>query len=450
MMQGRELYNNECSSCHASDAKSGFLDIRNSRVADINYALEEEPLMVELGIADQVSPAEVELISLYLIEIYNDPDVEFGNQCDKDPILIKANLGNRLFFDSNLSLNRTMSCATCHDPSHAFVDARFKDTGTTNTVHGALSVGDDGVTLGGRNAPTAAYAKFTPTFAINTKGEYSGGQFHDGRAATLQDQAKGPFLDPAEMMMPSPESVIDRVMENPQYVTDFKAIYGDTIFNNKVTAYDALAESIAEFEKSDIFSPFDSKYDRSKLDPGDPDHYSMNALEQQGYEIFFNTSRTNCAFCHSINSATEGSNEIFSNFEYENIGTPKNLKALIARDGDTSKTDLQLGGRVDIDDPTLYGLTKVPTLRNIAVTDPYMSNGVFKELRTIFAFYNHMSGNNSTPLNPETNAPWDDAEVSTTVNLPLLQMEPLTEVEMDALEAFLKTLTGKRYEGLLE
>jgi len=91
----------------------------------------------------------------------------------------KEKLGKNLFFDENLSLDRKTSCATCHDPDHAFVDARFlkPDVDQSIFMHGALSVGDDDVSLGGRNAPTATYAKFSPEFSKNTKGVYVGGQF---------------------------------------------------------------------------------------------------------------------------------------------------------------------------------------------------------------------------------------------------------------------------------
>ena len=449
MMEGRDLYNENCKVCHASDAQSGMFDIRGSLVADIDTAMQEVPDMVELNLADQVPPVQRELISLYLVQIKTDPEVEFGNQCDAVSALSSESLGSRLFFDANLSLRKTISCASCHNPGHAFSDARFQLPEDLNPVDGALSVGDDGVTLGGRNAPTASYAQFIPVFSQNTDGEYFGGQFHDGRAATLKEQAKGPFLDQAEMMMPSAESVVDRVLENPQYVVDFKALYGEDVFDDKLHAYDVVAESIASFEKTEVLAPFDSKYDRSQLDVSDANAYEMSVLEEQGYALFFDTNKTNCVLCHSINSESESSNEIFSNFKYENIGTPRNLEALIARDGNTDKIDLGLGGRVDINDSTHYGKVRVPTLRNVAVTDPYMSNGVFKELRTVLEFYNHMSGNESTTLNPETNASWGDAEVSATINHPLLEMELLSDEELNALEAFLMLLTDRQYEGLI-
>lgn len=449
MMEGRDLYNTHCMVCHASDAYSGVFDIRGSVVADIDSAMQEVPDMVELNLAEQVPSQERTLISLYLVQMRSDPLVEFGNECEAFSAVTKEELGGRLFFDTNLSLRKTIACASCHNPGYGFSDARFQLPDTTNTVEGALSVGDDDVTLGGRNAPTATYAQFIPVFSQNTDGDYIGGQFHDGRAATLKEQAKGPFLDQAEMMMPSAEAVVDRVLENPQYVADFKALYGEDVFDDKLRAYDALAESIAHFEKTEVFAPFDSKYDRSRLPTNDENAYTMTLQEEQGYTLFFDTNKTNCVLCHSINSVSESANEVFSNFKYENIGTPRNLDALLARDGNTDKIDLGLGGRSDINNSIHYGKVRVPTLRNVAVTGPYMSNGVFKELSTVLAFYNHMSGQESTTLNPETNTTWAEAEVNATINHPLLKMELLSDEELAALEAFLILLTDKQYEAAL-
>ncbi|HWK54079.1 MAG TPA: cytochrome-c peroxidase, partial [Hyphomicrobiales bacterium] len=95
-------------------------------------------------------------------------------------------LGRALFFDVNLSRDRTQSCATCHDPARAFTD--WRDSG----VNAAASLGDDQLSLGDRNAPTASYASLTPDFHRDAQGEYVGGQFWDGRAATLDAQAGGP------------------------------------------------------------------------------------------------------------------------------------------------------------------------------------------------------------------------------------------------------------------
>jgi len=124
---------------------------------------------------------------------------------------------------------------------------------------------------------------------------------------------------------------------------------------------------------------------------------------------------------------------------------------LIARDGSTDKIDLGLGGRSDIDDPQQYGKFRIPTLRNVAVTGSYMSNGVFKELRTVLEFYDHMAGQGNHSLNPETGLTWDAPEVAETVATDLLiDTEELTDERIDALMAFLKLLTDELYEGLVQ
>lgn len=443
LLQGRELYNNHCKVCHASDAKSGVFDIRGVRSVDITLAMEEVPDMVELKLIEKVSIEDRDLIALYLQTLVTDPEAEFGNICDENAAFSKELLGEKLFFDANLSLTKSISCASCHNPGKGFVDARFKVAGDTNPVEGALSVGDDGMTLGGRNAPTVLYTQFIPVFSKNTAGEYIGGQFYDGRAATLKKQAKGPLLDPTEMMMPDQAAVVSRVTENDQYVSEMEVLYGNDIFDDVQLAFDAIAESIAAYEQTDIFAPFSSNYDRSKLDSSDPDYYQMTALEQEGYSLFFDRSKTNCSLCHAIDASSERSTqELFTNFEYGNIGTPKNREALLIRDGNTDHIDLGLGGRSDINDSSHYGKMRVPTLRNVAITGPYMSNGVFKNLRTVLEFHSYMSGSGNHHLNPETDQPWEAPEVNTTIAYQELQAtEPLSSERLDAIEAFLKLLT---------
>ena len=360
----------------------------------------------------------------------------------------KEKLGKSLFFDANLSLTRNTSCATCHDPEHGFVDARFLKEGTDQTIfiNGARSVGDDGVSLGGRNAPTAAYAMFSPAFHFDKeKKKYIGGQFHDGRAATLKDQAMGPPLDGAEMMMPDKASVVERIKENPIYVKAFEKHFGDKIFDDINASYAAMGEVIGKFEKTKEFAPFDSKYDRYVAG-----EYNLTNDEKLGKALFFSQANTNCATCHQLKATTEAKGETFSNYEYHNIGTPKNLVALLAKDGNTSGIDHGLLSQEDINDTSLDGAIKVPTLRNIAITGPYMSNGVFKKLRTVLEFYDHM-GAGDRPNNPETGQPWGEPDVNETINFKDLRAtKELTDRKIEALEAFLRTLTDKRYEHLLK
>lgn len=371
----------------------------------------------------------------------------------------KEKLGESLFFDQNLSLTHNTSCATCHDPDNGFADARFKEDGVDQSIfiHGALSVGDDGVSLGGRNVPTAAYAMFSPEFNAT---EVKGGQFHDGRAATLKDQAMGPPLDGAEMMMPDKASVVERIQENPDYVTAFESLYGATIFDDINATYAAMGEAIGKFEKTDLFAPFDSKYDRyvaCKEEGGrtskclEDGNWSVD--EQLGMDLYFSEANTNCVTCHMLQSQSEVANETFTNYEYHNIGTPKNLVAIQARAalglGELNATEHGVYGAYPEINASNDGAVKVPTLRNVAVTAPYMHNGVFQELRTVLEFYDHM-GDGDRPNNPETGEPWGEPDVNSTINREDLAMPELTDRKLEALEAFLKTLTDKRYEHLLE
>jgi len=370
----------------------------------------------------------------------------------------KEKLGKRLFFDKNLSLTRNTSCATCHNPEHGFVDARFKDVGVDQAIFidGALSVGDDGFSLGGRNAPTAAYAQFSPTFDPAT---LKGGQFHDGRAATLKVQAMGPPLDGAEMQMPNKASVVERIKENPDYVLAFKTLFNDKIFDDINASYAAMGEAIGKFEKTDLFAPFDSKYDRFKKCKEEfttnecIDKVGWTDSEDNGMSLFFSNANTNCALCHTLNSKTEaGEKEIFTNFEYENIGTPRNVLAMDARAAlGLQDADAKFDGvGKTVGKSEHLGKTKVPTLRNIAVTGPYMNNGVFKDLTTVLEFYDHMAGLGHH-INPETNQPWGQNDHISTINHEkLTTTKALTDAKIRDLEAFLNTLTDRRYEHLLK
>lgn len=116
------------------------------------------------------------------------------------------------------------------------------------------------------------------------------------------------------------------------------------------------------------------------------------------------------------------------------------------------KKDFIDGGIYDnpqVNDINLKGKFKIPTLRNVAVTGPYMHNGVFKDLKTVIEFYDQYN-NPNRKINPETGKPWDKPEYALTIDKAELKARPLTDKHVDALVAFLKTLTDKRYEYLIE
>lgn len=348
----------------------------------------------------------------------------------------QESLGQVLYFDKNLSKNRTQSCATCHNPNGGFVDDR------DNGVKKMASLGDDGKSLGDREAPTASYAKYSPDFHFDEKKQkYIGGQFWDGRAKTLEEQAGGPPLNPIEMGMTSKDEVINRIKENSFYVDSFKKLYGENVFEDSSKAYESMTKAIASYERSEEFSTFDSKYDRYLKG-----EYDLTPLEDLGKSIFFSNNNNSCATCHVL-KGEDKVGETFTNYEFHNIGVPAN-KELRAKNG-VKESDKGLLNNPLVNDEKQRGKYKVPTLRNVAVTSPYMHNGVFKDLKTVVEFYDKYN-NPNRKINKETKKPWDEPEVKGTISLKELKAKELNDRKIEALVAFMKTLTDKRYEYLLD
>ena len=351
-----------------------------------------------------------------------------------------ADLGRALYFDSNLSLTRSQSCATCHDPARAFIDAR------DNGVGGAASLGADGRALGDRNAPSTAYAATVPPLTRDADARYVGGLMHDGRARDLAEQAGQPLLNPLEMQMPDAQAVVTRVHENPRYVAAFNRHFGALLFTDTQAAFAAIGAALAAFEGTALFVAFDSRYDRFLRG-----ELQLNADEEQGRTLFF-SSLINCSSCHLQNLAVTLARDSFSNFRYFNIGLPANV-ALRARNGRRPvPVDGGLGDNPRVNDVREAGKFRVPSLRNVALTAPYMHNGVFKDLRTAIFFYNqHLVKNAANAINPETGQPWGPPEVAATVDRELLrQGQPLDEERIGLIIAFLRTLTDQRLEPLLK
>ncbi len=352
-----------------------------------------------------------------------------------------TDLGAALFFDVNLSQARTQSCATCHDPARAFTD--YRDSG----VSAAASLGGDLLSLGDRNAPTISYAALTPEFHINAEGEFEGGMFLDGREANLAGQAGGPPLNPIEMAFPSKEAVIARLLESQTYESAFKSLFGEEIFADVDAAYKAMTESIAAFEKTEFFSPFDSKYDRYLRG-----EYELSREEELGMTLFFSEQFTNCNQCHQLNTLPGSERETFTNYLFHNIGTPVNKVLREANGLGAEYIDNGLLENPQVNDPAQAGKFKVPTLRNVAITAPYMHNGVFQDLKTVVLFYNKFNTrNDSAQINPETGDVWGEPEVAENISITELESAPaLDERRINALVAFMRLLTDRRYEPLIE
>lgn len=365
------------------------------------------------------------------------PAAAGGAPAPDDPALVK--LGADLFADTDLSRNRTQACATCHSPETGFVDRR--DLAGSGM---AASLGDDGRSIGTRNAPSAGYAALSPAFHRTADGKYVGGQFLDGRAATLEAQAGGPPLNPVEMGMPDKAAVVARLTEKPDYQTRFATLFGADIFGDSDRAFDAMTTAIAAFERTPEFAPFDSRYDRALRG-----EIKLTDQEELGRVLFFSNQFTNCNLCHQLKKLGGEDGETFSNYQYHNIGVPANT-ALNATNG-TTVADRGLAANPDVADTDAQaGKFKVPTLRNVGVTGPYMHNGVFGDLRTVILFYNkYNSIAKRRQIDPETGKEWAPPETPDNISLTELETGPaLDDKRIDALVAFLKTLTDRRYEAL--
>jgi cytochrome c peroxidase len=354
-----------------------------------------------------------------------------------DKLSVKAQLGQRLFFDTNLSTPFGQSCASCHDPKTFFVDP----DNNLPTSEGVLPELE-----GFRNAPTILYVAFSPLFHYDREeGLFMGGFFLDGRAATLIDQAKGPFLNPLEMANPDSFTVVNKVRES-SYKALFKRVYGVGAFDDTRKAFNNIADAIAAFERSSVFKRFDSKYDYFLAGKT-----RFTAQEKRGRKLFEDSSKGNCAACHPSRPAKDGTPPLFTDFTYDNLGVPRNpdnpFYDLDREFNPAGRAFVDKGLGTFLGEAAENGKFKVPSLRNIAKTGPYMHNGFFKTLRGIVEFY---SSRDLLPVCKNlfvTEAQalqrgcWPVPEVEENVNADELGELALTSEEIDDIVAFLQTLT---------
>ncbi len=371
-------------------------------------------------------------------------------------------LGKLLFEDENLSLDRNQSCASCHSlkPVHqqhvspkgipAFVDPENVIKGTP------VSFGSIPGAAGALNAPSVGYAAFSPLFHWDeAEGLYIGGQFWNGRASNLTEQAKGPFLNPVEMAMPSEGSVVSRLKKSAKYRKLFWQVYGlnlvavpyikdkqlNAIKPDAVTEiYHHMAKAISAFEQSPVFNKFTSKFDYVLAGKT-----KFTQIEKKGLDLF--NGKANCAACHVSETTNDKDGNVippmFTDFTYDNIGLPRNVKI-----PKNPAPNLGLGGRSDIAaiDPNgdEIGKHKVMPLRNIAITSPYGHNGVFATLEQIVHFYNTRDTLGWVSDNKDSGfatSGWPDPEIPRNVNHDELGNLGLTIDEEQAIVAFMQTLT---------
>jgi len=307
----------------------------------------------------------------------------------------KVELGRALFFDKRLSEDQTVSCATCHDPAAAFAS---KD---------ALAIGV-GNKKGARNAPTLLNSAFSESY------------FWDGRAATLEEQAKQPLLNANEMGMTDEAALVARVSAISEYRKTFARV-----FPRDGITLNTIANAIAAFERSLISNdaPFDRFMRGNKK--------ALTASQIKGFELF--KGKAKCADCHSLS----GKIALFTDAKFHNTGIrAKDLstESLIQRSEevrkqpDTAKLahDPQfsdLGRFLVTRDRKDLGAFKTPTLRDVELTGPYMHDGSLKTLLDVIRFYNQ--GGTKNPMLDEKMTPLN-----------------LTEPEMNELVDFLRALTS--------
>lgn len=352
-----------------------------------------------------------------------------GRAADLSPL---EQLGKQIFFDKNLSSPAGQACASCHAP-----EAGFTGPDSTTNLKTAVYQGALPGRFGNRKPPSAAYAAYSPKRSYNAKDEtWVGGQFWDGRADDLVQQAKGPFLNPLEMNNASAQEVVAKVQQS-KYRSLFAKVYGPKVLDEAASEeiFDLIAQAIAAYESSREVNAFNSKYDLYLAGQA-----SLSAQELRGLKLF--AGKANCFSCHPHQPGDDGSSPLFTDYTYDNVGAPRNQSNPFYRaeasvnPAGARYRDLGLGA--SLKDASQNGRVKVPTLRNVArkpssqFVKAYMHNGTFKSLKEVVAFYNRRD------VSPET---FGAPDVEDNVNREELGKLGMTDAEENDLVAFLETLS---------
>jgi len=282
-------------------------------------------------------------------------------------------LGRKLFYDTRLSADGSIACASCHNPNRGFSDGQPVAKG----IRGQL---------GSRSAPSLLNSAYYPV------------EFWDGRAASLEDQAGGPMANPIEMGQPHDVS-IRKLQADASYGPLFEKAFGP----GPITM-DKIAKSLASFERTLVSG--DSPFDRYEYGH---DATAMSATAIRGLAVFRDPARGNCAACHTIGKDYA----LLTDGKFHNIGVGIDPTGELTDLGRYSQTKAEAD----------RGAFKTPTLRNVALTAPYMHDGSEKTLKEVVDYY--AGGANS---NPQLD--------------PAIQRIKLTPQERADLVAFLEALTG--------
>ncbi len=281
----------------------------------------------------------------------------------------KIKLGDKLFHDKRLSSTGQVNCATCHDAKKAFTDSPLRVSEGINKLKGT------------RNAPTVINAAYFHKL------------FWDGREPSLEEQSKDPMVNPVEMGLPNHQPVLKLVRTDPEYAKAFKAVFGKS---GEQLTMEEVKKAIASFERTIVAgdSPFDHYYFGG-------DKKAMTPAQIRGFQVFMGQGR--CVSCHTV----EQDQALFTDNRFHNIGIGINQmqKDVPRLAGEFLKAKTQ-GGDVDkavLSDPKTsnlgrfavtdavddMGSFKTSTLRNIAMTAPYMHDGSLKTLKEVVVHYNN-------------------------------------------------------------
>ena len=351
-------------------------------------------------------------------------------------------LGRAIFFDAELSPSGAVSCASCHDPQHAY--------GPSDA---------DALKLGIRAAPSLRYLNTLPAFTehhFDNDGDDSldmgpaGGHTWDGRAASPREQARLPMLSADEMGGPDVASVVARMRIAP-YAAQLRALFGADVFERSPeAAFDAALLALEIFQQSPAdFYPFTSRYDEVLRGRA-----TLTTQEARGLALFNDPSKGNCASCHLSEIKSDGALPLFTDFGHIAIGVPRN--PAIKANADPNFFDLGLCGplRTDFTPQADYcGRFRTPSLRNVALRQSFFHNGAIRTLDEAVRFYAQRdtdparwygaAGQRSDlperyRVNLNTDAPFGGRRGGA---------PSLTEAEIADVVAFLKTLTDADQRG---
>ena len=375
------------------------------------------------------------------------PDVLPAQQAfDGQPAL--AALGARLFRDPLLSQPTGTACAGCHDPARGFAGGRVSRFGT--------AMGSRPGHYAARTAPTLLYVRYTPAIYFYQDDDAAapeprGGLFADGRYDSIATGIAAPLFNADEMNNRDPSTLARRLVDTPVGAA-LRLQFGADLFNgDPARVVSAIGRALEAYLRSDAMAPFSSRYDRSIRGEA-----VLTAQEGRGLQLFIDPEKGNCASCHSVNpGSTNPTRSLFTDYGYDALGVPRN-RALPAN-ADPRHHDEGLCRTAEArgwpESAQWCGYFKTPTLRNVALRERYMHNGELRGLREAVAFYATRS-TDPARWYPKGRV-FDDlppaARANVNVNsVPLNRRAgarpALDDAEIDALVAFLRTLTDAPYE----